>query len=132
MPSVDDGFRHHKKHNGNATPKPQQDKSIELLNKLAGNVMSAITTNNNYIAQVSGGGPGSIATALQLNTQLMTIFQDIQADIVADQKPAAAPAVAPAAPAVAPAAPAIAPAAPVVAPAAPAKPAVAPAAPVKA
>lgn len=47
--------------------------------------MTAITTNNNYMTQVANGGRGNLAMAWKLNTQLMTIFQQIQTDIMANQ-----------------------------------------------
>lgn len=69
----------------NLTPQQLANQSIQLLTQLETAIMSAITTNNKYMTQVANGGQGNATMALKVNGQLMTIFEQIQADIMSNQ-----------------------------------------------
>lgn len=120
MPPIHSHRSHpqHKHHSPpkNVTPQQLAQQSLQLLNQLQTAVMTAITTNNNYMNQVATGGAGNIPIAMKVNTQLMEIFQKIQTDIISNQNGSggALPTTNP---------PAGVPATPTVVPATPAKPA---------
>lgn len=53
----------------------------QLLAQLSDIVMSAVEINNQYIANQQSGG-----SAMALNKELLSIFEILQADMIADEK----------------------------------------------